>query len=312
MPATRTPQDLRREILDGKLLPLYLLLGSDEAEKTSLADEIIEVLDKDLRVFNLDRFYGAEVSPQALVDTARTLPMGTDRRVVVVSQAEKLIEPKRSGESLTKALSSLSDYVMSPEPLTSVVLIAGALDRRRKLTTLLMKKAAVVDCAGVEGTAEVKEWVRDQFSKTGLSITSKALRALIDRAGDEIGRLRSDVERVALYAAGRDCVEETDVLAVVGSVTSQDDWAVTRAIERRATSEALKELAMALDAGAAPQMVLGQLGWFVRTRLRPARAAGAIGALFRTDLAMKSSGGDVRILLERLVVELCENQSVKR
>ena len=312
MPATRTPQDLRREILDGKLLPLYLLLGSDEAEKTSLADEIIEVLDKDLRVFNLDRFYGAEVSPQALVDTARTLPMGTDRRVVVVSQAEKLIEPKRSGESLTKALSSLSDYVMSPEPLTSVVLIAGALDRRRKLTTLLMKKAAVVDCAGVEGGAEVKGWVRDQFSKTGLSITSKALRALIDRAGDEIGRLRSDVERVALYAAGRDCVEETDVLAVVGPVTSQDDWAVTRAIERCATSEALKELAMALDAGAAPQMVLGQLGWFVRTRLRPARAAGAIGALFRTDLAMKSSGGDVRILLERLVVELCKNQSVKR
>lgn len=312
MPAIRTPQGLRREIRDGKLLPLYLLLGSDEAEKTSLADEIIEVLDKDLRVFNLDRFYGAEVSPQALVDTARTLPMGTDRRVVVVSQAEKLIEPKRSGESVTKALSSLSDYVMSPEPLTSVVLIAGALDRRRKLTTLLMKKAAVVDCAGVEGGAEVKGWVRDRFSKTGLSITSKALRALIDRAGDEIGRLRSDVERVALYAAGRDCVEETDVLAVVGPVTSQDDWAVTRAIERCATSEALKELAMALDAGAAPQMVLGQLGWFVRTRLRPARAAGAIGALFRTDLAMKSSGGDVRILLERLVVELCKNQSVKR
>ena len=284
MPATRTPQDLRQEIRDGKLLPLYLLVGSDEFEKTSLVDGIIETLDKDLRVFNLNRFYGAEINPQALVDTARTLPMGTDRRIVVVSQAEKLIEPKRSSESLTRALSSLSDYVMSPEPLTSLVLITGPLDRRRKLTTLLI-------------------------SKTGLSVTPKALRALIERAGDEIWRLRADVDRVALYAAERDCVEETDVLEVVGPVTSQDDWAVTRAIERCATSEALKELAMVLDAGAAPQMVLGQLGWFVRTRLRPARAAGAIEALFRTDLAMKSSGGDVRILLERLVVELCENPS---
>ena len=243
MPATRPPQELRQEIQDGKLLPLYLLLGSDESEKTSLVDEIIETLDEDLRVFNLDRFYGSEISPQALVDTARTLPMGTDRRIVVVSQAERLIEPKRSGGASTEALSALSDYVMSPEPLTSLVLIAGALDRRKKITTLLMKKAAVVDCAGVEGGAEVNGWVRDQFSKTGLSITPKALRALVDRSGDEIGRLRSDVEHVALYAAGRDCVEETDVLAVVGPVTSKDDWAVTRAIERCATSEALKELA---------------------------------------------------------------------
>ena len=31
----------------------------------------------------------------------------------------------------------------------------------------------------------------------------------------------------------------------------------------------------------------------------------AIEALFRTDLDLKSSGGDPRVLLERLVVELC-------
>jgi len=30
-----------------------------------------------------------------------------------------------------------------------------------------------------------------------------------------------------------------------------------------------------------------------------------VDAVFRTDLAMKSSGGEPRILLERLVVELC-------
>jgi DNA polymerase III delta subunit len=31
----------------------------------------------------------------------------------------------------------------------------------------------------------------------------------------------------------------------------------------------------------------------------------AVDALFRTDLALKTSGGDRRVLLERLVVELC-------
>jgi DNA polymerase III delta subunit len=35
------------------------------------------------------------------------------------------------------------------------------------------------------------------------------------------------------------------------------------------------------------------------------RVPAAIEALFRTDLELKSSGGDPRVLLERLVVELC-------
>ena len=57
-----------------------------------------------------------------------------------------------------------------------------------------------------------------------------------------------------------------------------------------------------------PLKILGQLGWFVREKLPAAdarRVPAAIEALFRTDLDLKSSGGDPRVLLERLVVELC-------
>jgi len=36
----------------------------------------------------------------------------------------------------------------------------------------------------------------------------------------------------------------------------------------------------------------------------PRRVPAAVAALFRTDLDLKSSGGDPRVLLERLVVEL--------
>ena len=61
-------------------------------------------------------------------------------------------------------------------------------------------------------------------------------------------------------------------------------------------------------AGAPAPMVLGQLGWLVRSKfpaLAPAALPPAVDALFRTDEALKSSGGDPRLLLERLVVELC-------
>ena len=63
-----------------------------------------------------------------------------------------------------------------------------------------------------------------------------------------------------------------------------------------------------IDAGAPPEKILGQLGWLVRTKF-PAQAPGklrdSIEALFRTDLDLKRSAGDPRVLLARLVVELC-------
>ena len=83
---------------------------------------------------------------------------------------------------------------------------------------------------------------------------------------------------------------------------------MTNAIEAGQGGEALRQLALMLDAGAPPEKVLGQLGWLVRTKF-PAQGGEvkpAVDALFRTDLALKRSAGDPRVLLERLVVELCD------
>ncbi len=51
------------------------------------------------------------------------------------------------------------------------------------------------------------------------------------------------------------------------------------------------QLALALEAGGVPYMILGQLAWFVArsSHDRPAARSGAVEALFRTDLDLKSS-----------------------
>jgi DNA polymerase III delta subunit len=83
---------------------------------------------------------------------------------------------------------------------------------------------------------------------------------------------------------------------------------VTTAIQRGNGAEAIRQLGLALDAGSVPYMILGQLAWFVREKLAevdPRRVPAAVESLFRTDLELKSSAGDPRVLLERLVLELC-------
>jgi DNA polymerase III delta subunit len=150
--------------------------------------------------------------------------------------------------------------------------------------------------------------VRSRVEAAGARIDPAAARLLAETCGPDVRRLRNDVERLLLYTLGEAAISVEDARQIVGSAALRDDWAMVNAIEAGDRGGALRQLALLLDAGAPPEKVLGQLAWLVRTKF-PAIAAGgvgrAVGALFRTDLDLKRSGGDSRVLLERLVVELC-------
>jgi len=297
--------DVRKQIASGKVAPLYLLVGPDEAEKVSLAGEFLSLVDEGLRAFNVDRLYGGETTAATVVDAAMTLPMMVQRRIVLVMHAERLLAPKKETEATTTDLETLEAYLKKPVETACLVLVTEALDRRRSITRLLLASASVVECEGPADASEAARWVRDRVALDGMTIDARAARLVADRVGPDIGRLRSDVDRLVLYAADKKVITADDVLEVVGAATSQDDWAVTRAIERGAAADALRELALLMDAGAVPYMVLGQLAWFVRSKVPARKVSAAVEAVFRTDLAIKTSAGDPRVLLERLVVELC-------
>jgi DNA polymerase III delta subunit len=148
--------------------------------------------------------------------------------------------------------------------------------------------------------------VKKAVAEAGQIIEPAAARLVADRAGFDIVRLRGDIDRLMLYAVGKPGITLADAQEIVSPETSNDDWAVTNAIQNGNAKEALRQLAMALDAGGVSYQILGQLAWFVRDKMADTRRIpAAIEALLRTDLDLKSSAGDPRVLLERLVVELC-------
>jgi DNA polymerase-3 subunit delta len=324
---------VRKQIAQGKPDPLYLIVGDDDAELMKLAGDFASLVDDDLRAFNVERIYATDkgVTAVSIAESARLLPMMADRRIVVVLRAERLLRPKRRGRSDDEGgdesaetapvldADALETYVRSPEPSTVLVLVASDVDRSRRLYKSLQKTATIVECWGLKGSRDAKvdlrqvarqaeQLVREAVTSAGQQIDAAGARLVAERAGVDISRLRGDVERLLLYAAGRPKITLADVREVVSGETAQDDWAVTNAIQQGNAAEALRHLGLALEGGAVPYMVLGQLAWFVRERLSasaPRRVPAAIEALFRTDLDLKSSGGDPRVLLERLVVELC-------
>jgi DNA polymerase III subunit delta len=327
-----TPQAVRKQLSAGKPDPIYLIVGDDEAEMSRLAADISALVEDELRAFNLERVYAGEksASPAAIAESARTFPMMADRRVVLVLRAEKLLKPKRRGKAADEEedgdgeeppsdLDALEAYVKSPEPRTTLVFVAADVDRSRRLYKAIQKQATIVECWGLKGARDAKVdlrqvarsaelLVKQAVADAGQQIDPAAARLIAERAGTDITTLRGDVDRLLLYAAGKPRIDVKDVQEVVSAETAQDDWAVTTAIQRGNAAEALRQIGLALESGGVSYKILGQLGWFVREKLPDIdsrRVPAAIEALFRTDLELKSSGGDPRVLLERLVVELC-------
>jgi DNA polymerase-3 subunit delta len=321
------PQVVRAQIKKGTLDPVYLIIGDDDAEMSELVSGLSSVVEEGLQPFNLERLYAGEksASPQGIVQAARTIPMLGDRRVVIVLRAERLLKPKRRSDEEQDSADGkvkgdpLADYVAKAETGTTLVFVASEADRTRKLYKALQKSATIVECYGLRGSRDAKvdlrqaarmaeQLVRQAVKDAGQQIDPQAARLIAERAGADITTLRGDLERLLLYAAGKPKIDLDDVRAVVTAETAQDDWAVTNAIQRGDAAEALRQVGLAMESGGVPYQILGQLGWFVHNRLPEAdarRVPAAVEALFRTDFELKRSGGDPRVLLERLVVELC-------
>ena len=110
-----TPGAVRKQIASGRPDPVYLLQGDDEVEKSALATEFAELVEEGLRAFNVERIHAGDMTSgdrlasgvASLLASARTLPMMSPSRVVVVLQAEVLLAPRRESEAATRALGQL-------------------------------------------------------------------------------------------------------------------------------------------------------------------------------------------------------------
>jgi DNA polymerase-3 subunit delta len=296
---------LRKQLAAGDTDSLYMLVGADDLEKSAVAAEFAEMVEEDLRAFNVERMYGGETKVDAVIDAASTLPMMAPRRVIVIAEAEKLLMPKRESKASEAEQERLEEFIKDPPAHATVVFVCGPLDRRRRVIQLLLRVAHVVDCGTIESESDAQRWVKARAAREKVALDPAAVNELVRRAGPDVARLRAGFDRLTLYAMGQSTITADDVRQTVSAgPEAQADWGIANAIQRNDVREALRELGLALESGDVAVKILGQIR-IAAEKLSGPRLRPAMDALFRTDIALKSSGGDARILLERLVVEMC-------
>ena len=318
---------------------LVLLHGADEQLLDDAQAVVIRGLFADASELALGRevLDAAEASVESVVRSAMTLPFMTRRRLVVVRRAQTL--PARGAEMLTA-------YARDPNPATCLLLLAAeglAASRERRADHWLLgavPAAATVALPQRKGRA-LEEWLKQRAAAEGLVVTDEAARLLVQWVGEDGARLLGEARKAALGGGPEHRkVGVNEVTALVGEHRVSDVFELTRAVERRDVSLALRTLDRLL-ATEEPVFLLALLTRSVRQALtvrdlaaagqsaaeiaravRPtpppvveaimACVAGAAGAALPRLLARCweaewrcKSGGQARAELTALVAELC-------
>ncbi|MBI1920212.1 MAG: DNA polymerase III subunit delta [Geobacter sp.] len=326
------PEEFRRAIEKGDIGPLYYLYGDEPylVEK-GVRELTARVVSADFRDFNLNVFYGRECRGAEIVDTAQTLPMFSDRRLVLVKDAERLS---------VEALEIIGKYVANPSPSTCLVFLGEKPDQRKKFFVELKKNGVLLEFKRPYEN-QLPVFIRDEAGRHDKKLEPAAVELLVGLIGNNLQELASQIEKVATYAAGRSTITLADVKAVASDSRADSIFDLTNALGGKDLAASLKSLDTLLGDGEAPLFVLNMVTrhfrqiWMVRELLDRRTPASEIGKslrinpyflegtisqakrfsgkalkgifdrLFETDLALKSSGGKPDVLMERLVMYIC-------
>lgn len=204
-------KNLNEDLKTGEYQPMYLLYGEERFLKKMYKNRLIDGIRGEDNDFNYNYFEGNKIDEQEVVDLAETLPFFADSRLIVIENSGLF---KRAAGDLAEYLDHLSET-------THIVFVEEEVDKRGKLFKLLKSQGRVTELT-VQKTEDLCRWIGGLFKKDEKRITAKTAQYLIEKVGDDMFRLQSEVEKLIAYTRGRDMVTEADIEAIcITQITNQ-------------------------------------------------------------------------------------------
>ena len=221
-------------ILDWKknnFKPIYWL----EGEEPFFIDEIVDyaenkILTESEASFNLTVFYGKDADWATVINACRRYPMFAEKQVVIIKEAQQM-----------KDIDKLESYVENP--LSSTIFVVSykdkKLDARTKFAKTVKTKGELLSTKKMYDN-KLPEWVNALLFHQNLAINPKALAILIDNIGNDLSRIKTEIEKLIVNLGTRKTITEDDIETYIGVSKEYNIFELQDAIGKRNIAKALK------------------------------------------------------------------------
>ena len=315
-----------------KYKAIYVVAGKEDslvnARCRELLDEIVEPSQRATGLFNADP---KEVTAADILDELRTAPFLTDKRVVVVKGADGFISQNRE---------LLERYFDNPCPTGILILTVNSWPSSTRLARKLPKVGkliTVIQPRASQLPVRLMQYTTDAHSKR---LTKDAAELLIELTGDDLVRLYSEVDKLALFADSEKTITIEHVEKLIGHNRLYNAFAVIDKCLAGNTGAAVERLRnmfasdksteytvvgafayhfrrmfnakVLLEQGVSPYEVAGRLriwgnkdSFFAQLRKMSLKQIGdTLQQLAATDYAIKTGQTKPQVAIEQLVLKL--------
>jgi DNA polymerase-3 subunit delta len=324
-------EELEDDLQKSGLRSVYAVMGPEQYQcRQALSLLKSKAVPTDAELFDYSEFAGGEASIDDIMESANTFPMLSKRRVVLVRNTEKFKEAEQ--EALLDSLKNLS-------PKAMIIFHAEELDHRRKFYRAMRERSCVAEFPKLKGTA-LERWAEAFVLKHGYRASPSGIKKILDLAGTDLQSLASELEKLLLYAGADKDISNKVIEDLVRSSRQHGIFELIGAVGRRDRIGALRSLTSLLETGEHPLVIVTMMARHCRQMLiarelmlqgkrgadiaraaqipafileqfqRQARTAdfAALKEMYirlaDIDRKLKSSSGDGRMLLERLICAL--------
>ena len=342
-----SPVELLGRLEKGKPVAAILLVGEEVYLRDACREQLIErFVPEAARTWAVSRYSVGRGETQAALEQAQTMAMLSPQQVVFLEDAEAI--EKLGEKNRDEAVAQLGAYLEDPAPFTVLVVEATTLDQRMKLGKMLGEKALVVECGLGDNTggrqAAAVALARAIGKEQGVEFEKGAAEDLAEFVAADLMCLKTEIDKLATYAADKKIIARADVTALVISEKTTTVWELADLLASRQSKKALEFLDRLLRDGEEPLQMLGAMAWMYRKLIvasevkgvtngwQAARALGmrpeqaelalqnarkiskprllaGLRALRNADDQLKGSGAEPRTVMEFLVAQLTSGEA---
>ena len=206
---------------------------------------------------NRHRLTGNQIKLPDLLSICNALPFMDAVRLVLVEGLLTTLEPRpgssRGGRSSNQPNRGLGGWeglapaIPEMPDTTRLFFIEGPLSENNPLLRQLRPVAQTHEMSAPAREA-LAVWMKNQVQQKGVGISPAAIRSLADLVGNDLWTLDHELEKLSLYASGRN-IEEADVVEMVAQVREASIFNAVDAIIDRRSGVALRLLRQLLHDG---------------------------------------------------------------
>lgn len=220
-----THETILRAVMAGEIAPVYYLMGEESYYIDRVANFIAEsVLQPEERDFNLIHIYGPDSDTHTIVQAALGYPMGAEKMVVMVKEAQAL-----------RDIEQLESYLQHPQPSTVLIFCHknGTIDKRKSVVKQIEKVGVLYESAKLRDY-QLPNWIRDYLRRKKVGIEPQAEAMMAEFVGPDLNRMAGELDKLVISMGENERIISTAlVMQHIGVSKEFNVFELTDALSRK-------------------------------------------------------------------------------